>query len=418
MKSFHVIAFTHHSVGIEQIGRYHISQERMDESTVQNINNVVDEFLFLSTCNRVEFWIRSENELDTTFLKTLLSKVYPDWSDSELTESTNLALVYSHFEAVNHVFRVSGSLESLVIGEREILTQIREAGNVSKKLELSGDFIRILMKKTIETGKRVFTETDISLRPVSVVNLAYQKLMDVHVADGSLGLNSRILVVGSGRTNQALTRRMKKHGFNNFTVFNRSEANAKLLAEELSDSSANGHSLKELSSYNKGFDVLIACTASEKTIIDRSVLKSLLNGEKSTSKVVVDLAIPREISDDLVDEFNLKFIGVESLKEIAAENLAYRKKSLTQCELIIAEQLEDFVQKHKVRQVELAMRKVPQQVKEIRKRAMEDVFAEEVNKLDAESKEVLDKVVSFLEKKYMSAPMLMAKEILIKEDVK
>ena len=107
----------------------------------------------------------------------------------------------------------------MVVGEREIITQFRKAYELCHQIGTTGDFIRLLVKATIEAAKRIYTETGVSRNPVSVVSLAYRKLRDLNVRKAA-----RFLVVGAGQTNVNLCTFLKKHGFERFTVFNGSES--------------------------------------------------------------------------------------------------------------------------------------------------------------------------------------------------
>ncbi len=409
MKYFHAVTYTHNSVGIDQVGAFHIAPENLEKRLSPLKNSLVEEILFLSTCNRVEMWFRTEEELTSECLNQMISLIYPDWTSDQVNKAEQQALVYSHLEAVDHVFRVAGSLDSLVIGEREILSQIKDAYQNCKKAALTGDFIRILMRKTIETAKQVFTETLIANRPVSIVNLAYRKLIEQGIST-----ESGILVVGAGKTNKAMLLKLKKAGYHRFYIFNRTLKKAENLVKEVG---GEAYALDTLEGFKPSFDALITCTGSEEVIITPKIYASL-NPEQPANKTIIDLAVPADTHPDIVKEESVEFIGVESLRGLAAKNLELRKGELHRCEAIIKENLQDFENIHKVRQVELAMRKVPEQVKAIRRRAVEEVFAQEIEELDQDSKDVLDKVVSYLEKKYMSTPMLLAKEILLKEEKK
>ncbi|UTW63855.1 glutamyl-tRNA reductase [bacterium SCSIO 12741] len=409
MKYFHAVTYTHSSVGIEQVGAFHIAPENLQNRLQSLLGSRVEELLFLSTCNRVEMWFRTEEELTADFLNEMLAEIYPDWSQEQVDKAEKQALVYSHLEAVDHVFRVAGSLDSLVVGEREIISQIKDAYQNCKEAGLTGDFIRILMRKTIETAKQVFTETLIANRPVSIVNLAYRRLIEQGIST-----ESGIVVVGAGKTNKAMLLKLKKAGYTNFYIFNRTLSRAENLVREIG---GQAFALSELKDFQSPFDALITCTGSEEVIITPEIYASL-NPEQPANKTIIDLAVPADTHSDIVKEESVEFIGVESLKDLAAKNLELRKGELHRCEAIVKENLDDFVNIHKVRQVELAMRKVPEQVKDIRRRAVEEVFAREIDELDQNSRETLDKVVSYLEKKYMSTPMLLAKEILLKEEKK
>src|SRR5690606_13467102 len=141
--------------------------------------------------------------------------------------------------------------------------------------------------------------------------------------------------------------------------------------------------------------------------------QSLLNGE-TDKKVIVDLAIPNDIHPDVLRHHPVHYIEVSGLQAIASKNLQERYDELAHAEQIIANNICEFLPILKQRRVELAMREVPEKVKEIRSFALNEVFAAEVNALDANSRQVLEKVIDYMEKKYIKVPMVMAKDILVK----
>jgi glutamyl-tRNA reductase len=409
LELLHAIALTHHNIGVDQLGEFHISEEFQASRLTPLKSLGIDELIFLTTCNRVELLIRSNKELSKDFLTKIFQCIYPKLGYDKLDLAVNNASTFSNIEAVLHWFRVSSSLDSLVIGEREILGQMRNAYNLCKSYNLNGDFMRILMKKTIETGKLIYTETEIANNPVSVVNLAYKKL------EALTNLKkSKILVIGAGKTNTALIRKMKKHGATDFTIFNRTLSKAQTLAENFG---GKAFDLKDLGSSEIEFNVLITCTGSDSHIIDHLTYEKIKINIKEPT-VVVDLAIPNDVSKKTRENYPIRYISVDGLRDVAAKNMEKRRAHLSQCEEIIATQVSNFAVLYKTRQVEIAMRKVPEQVKEIRRKAVEEIFAKDIEALDSDSKEVLDKVVLYLEKKYISTPMLMAKEILLKENIR
>jgi glutamyl-tRNA reductase len=184
---------------------------------------------------------------------------------------------------------------------------------------------------------------------------------------------------------------------------------AERLAKEL-----NGRAfpLSELRHYKEGFDILITCTGSTEPVITSSIYASLLNGETS-KKIVVDLAIPNDVSEEVLAENAIHYIEVSGLQAIANKNLQERYNELIHAERIIESNVAEFLPILKQRKVEIAMRQVPERVKEIKSFALNTVFANELNSLDASSREVLEKVINYMEKKYISGPMVLAKEILI-----
>src|SRR5665213_2590900 len=145
-------------------------------------------------------------------------------------------------------------------------------------------------------------------------------------------------------------------------------------------------------------------------ILTNPLYHSLLNGDTS-SKTIVDLAVPNDTHPDVIGKFPVNYIEVRSLNEVAKKNIQERCEELVHAENIIAENISAFLLELKQRQVELAMRKVPEKIKEIRNTALNSVFADELQGMDQQSRDVLEKVINYMEKKYISVPMVMAKDI-------
>lgn len=409
LERFKVIAFTHKNTDINDIGKFHIdASELSGRLDFLKKATGVDELLYLSTCNRVEFMLSTNNPIDSFFLKNFFNAFNTNWTDEEINWSISNAQVFEGENALRHLFSVASSIDSLVVGEREIITQVRNAYEQCNELGLTGDLIRLAIKRTIEVGKEVYTETNIARNPVSVVSLAYRKLRALNVK-----LDSRFLIIGSGITNTNMAKYLKKHKFANFTVFNRTLANAEKLANELN---GKAFPLTALSDYNEGFDVIVTCTGAAESIITPEIYKTLV-GNDTSKKVVIDLAIPNDLDAEILNNYDVNLIAVNNLQEVAKENLQAREKELEACKAIIENNIEEFKQIVKARKVELAMSEVPKKVKEIREVAINEVFAKEISAMDAESKEVLDKVLQYMEKKYISVPMKMAKEILSKSNI-
>lgn len=408
MQRIKIIAFTHKTTDLNNIGKLHIQEDAI-QSRLEHLKlqTGLEELFYLSTCNRVEFLISSDQKTDSQFLKKFFTAFDTTWTNTEINWAIENAQVFESDKALRHLFNVASSIDSLVVGEREIITQVRNSYEKCKALNLTGDLIRLLIKKTIETAKDVYTHTNIAKNPVSVVSLAYRKLRALNVKQ-----DARFLIIGSGVTNSTMAKYLKKHQFSNFTVFNRTLANAQKLATEL-----NGRAfpLSELKNYTEGFDIIVTCTGAAESIITPELYKNLVSNDKA-KKIVIDLAIPNDLDPEILNNYDVNLIAVNNLQEVAKENLLAREKELEACTIIIEKNIEEFKQILKTRKVELAMSEVPKKVKEIRETANE-VFAKELQGLNTESKEVLDKMLSYMEKKYISVPMKMAKEILTKSNM-
>lgn len=407
MRSFKVVAITHKNFDLSDLGKFHIDELNQKELLTQiKIDLELDELMYLSTCNRVEFFIKSEFDLDFKFFRRFFQYFVSDCDDDLAYRYITKTDVFHGILAVEHVLKVASSIESMVVGEREIITQVRNAFERCRKNGLTGDFIRLLIRHTVETAKRVYTETNISTRPVSIVSLSFHGLKQLQMP-----LDSRVVFVGAGMTNRNMIRFITKHGFENIKIYNRTKENAEKLANEYK---GTGHALTELENLKDGFDILISCTGSEGAVVNADLYDKILNGE-TDRKVIIDLAIPNDIDADVVAHNKVEYICVDKLREISNRNLKERAKEIASVEEIISEALEGFIDLHREREVEIAMREVPEMVKSIKNKAMTNVFANELNEIDDNSREVLEKVIDYMEKKYMSMPMIMAKEIMIKK---
>lgn len=392
---------------ISDIGRYHLEDNIRDARLSELRTNLgLEELMYLSTCNRVEFIFCTEHPVNDLFLARFFRCFRPEWNATEIGQAMNQATLLEGETAVRHLFEVAASLDSLVVGEREIITQVRNAYETSNRAGLTGDTIRLAIKKTIETAKAVYTETHIARNPVSVVSLAYRRLRELNAP-----LDARLLFIGAGVTNTAMARYLEKHGFRNFTVFNRTLANAEKLAGPLE---GKAFALNALDGYRGGFDIMITCTGAEETIITKEIYKSLIGNDRSR-KIVIDLAVPNDLDPALLEEYDINLIAVNNLQEVAVENLKEREKELVACNAIIERSLESFRTEYRTRLIERAMSEVPRKVKEIRDNAVNSVFAREIGQLDEPSKELLDRVMAYFEKKYISVPMKMAKDILLED---
>ena len=409
LSSFHIIAFTHRNMNVSEVGKLHIEADhQQNRLTTLKEKSGLRELMFLSTCNRVEYLFCTPESITEEFMTAFFQNLYPDFDREHINRLINSAQLSSGPAAVEHILQVASSIDSMIVGEREIITQVRNAFEQSKKMGLTGDFIRLVMRHTVETAKRVYTETSIATKPVSVVALAYHTLRDMKI-----GLDARILIVGAGMTNTNMGKFLRKHGYKNFAVFNRTFSKAESLAGDLN---GKAYPLSALTTYNQGFDIIITCTGAENHIISEDIYRQLLQGEQG-KKVVIDIAIPHDLDKTIVNQFNVTHISVDHLQKISDRNLKERSKEIAHVEDILREAMYEFQRLNRVRKVELAMREVPMLVKDIKSTAVNHVFREELENLNANSREVLEKIMEYMEKKYMSVPMKMAKEILLKQEI-
>lgn len=406
MEYLKIIAFTHKQIDLKALGKLVICEHTLDDR-LRNIQSELNikEIFYVGTCNRVEFVFTSSNELNKAFISRFLHVLDMGLPEEYMEQFIANVSVYEKVEAFNHLLRTSCSLESLVVGEKEILAQVRKAYEACRVAGFTGDYMRMIMNRVVKTAKEVYTHTNISKNPVSIVSLAYRKLRDLNMC-----ANSRLLIIGAGETNKNIAQYLKKHKYSNFSVFNRTIEKAEALAKDLNGTACP---LSALADYRDGFDVIITCTGATEPILTEEIYIKLLNGD-TAKKVIVDLAVPNDTAPEVVKNFPMHFIEVESLKEIARKNIQERYDELINAEHIIDENIKEFESVLRQRKIEIAMSDVPKKIKEIKHTAINGVFADEINTLDDNSRAVLERVMDYMEKKCITIPMVMAKEILVK----
>jgi glutamyl-tRNA reductase len=405
LKSLKVIAFTHKNIELKDLGKFVICNETL-EDRLSNLRSKfsIPEIFYVGTCNRVEFVFHIEQDVTNAFVMDFVRALNFCIPDDKLEDFSSRIAVYEDVEALNHLLRISCSLESLVVGEKEILAQVRKAYDSCREAGFTGDYLRLVMNLVVKTAKEVYTHTNISRKPISVVSLAYRKLRDLKLCS-----NARILIIGAGETNRNISKYLQKHKYSNFAIFNRTLSKAQEMAADLN---GEAFALEDLKNYSKGFDVIITCTSASEPIITNEVYQLLLNGE-TDKKTIVDLAVPNDTATEVLENNQVHYIEVSSLQEVANQNIQERYQELIHAERIIEQNIQDFKPMLRQRRVEIAMRQVPEKIKEIKKTALDSVFADELQGLDPNSREVLEKVISYMEKKYISVPMIIAKDILV-----
>ena len=410
LDNYKIITLTHRRIDLRHIKDY-VVQTAEGQSVDGRLLEIkhqfgLQELMYVATCNRVMYLFYVEDlHLDEVFADRFMQAVNPRLSNKQLDKLTEVAYLLEGTEAIEHLLEVSASIDSLVIGERQILGQIREAFQASLEAGLSGDSIRLLVQHAIRAAKKVYSHTRIGAKPVSIVSLGIHRMLRSHLPP-----KPRILLVGAGATNQLVAKFLEKNHFQHITVFNRTLEKARQLAASFK---GQAHSLEELDSYDKGFDCMIVCTGAVEPIITQARYQRLLAGE-TTPKVILDLAIPHNVAEEVVATNEVHYIEVEGLRHLAKENLAFREREVTQARELLDEFLIEFPLLFKQRQLEIAMRQVPEAIKAIRSHAVNEVFRKEVEELDDHSRQLVERMLAYMEKKCIGIPMKAAREAIIR----
>ena len=397
----HIVSLNHRNAPIERIGKLHVPEDRQEEFLTRLKDKLeVQGIAYLTTCNRVEFILVDEAYFCMGRLQQLFQCFDPD--ATELRSLMGTAMVMHGEEAARHLLRVSAGLESMVLGEREILTQMRSALEKSRQWKLAGDQLRITERIAVETAKQVFTETDIAKRSVSVNALGWKAFLEQ-----DLKPDAPVLLIGAGQTNANIARFLEKRGHSAVRILNRTQAKAEALAAPRGWEWGSLEALSE--SLSSGPAAIFICTGSDRTLLGAQEATLLPDGPC----FVLDLSVPSGLDASFRNRPDTTVIGVEELKPIADQNVAGRRTAMGDCQRIIESGMSELTSRLQQREVELALRELPQLLAAVRNTALGEVFADELADLDGETRNLVDRIVNYLEKKYVSVPMKLAREAVL-----
>ncbi|QPW26589.1 glutamyl-tRNA reductase [Edwardsiella ictaluri] len=287
----------------------------------------------LSTCNRTELYLSVEQRAD-------LRQQIVDWlcSYHQLTPEEVSDSLYWHQdnEAVSHLMRVASGLDSLVLGEPQILGQVKKAFSESQREQaLSADLER-LFQKTFSVAKRVRTETEIGTSAVSVAFAACTLARQIFESLARLN----VLLVGAGETIELVARHLHQHQVQHMMIANRTRERAQSLADEVG---AEVIPLADIDARLADADIVISSTASPLPIIGKGMVERALKARRNRPMLLVDIAVPRDIEPEVGDLANAYLYSVDDLHAIIRGNMAQRQEAAVQAEHIVQQECANFM---------------------------------------------------------------------------
>lgn len=289
----------------------------------------VGEAVILSTCNRVEIYAATPLEPARAVieLREFLTTVhnYRDPLDNEL-----YALHEPH--SLHHLFKVAAGLDSMVLGETEILGQLKVAYDLALKHGHTGARLNKAFQRAFNVAKHIRTETNIQRGSISVASVAVELAEKIFSA-----LKERhVMVIGAGDTSEKTARALLSRGAQSIIVANRSHERAQALAAEL------GGRAVRFDDWGKEFeriDIVISSTAAPHFILDRAKLEPLMKQRRNRPLLLIDIAVPRDIDPDVNNLENVYLYNVDDLQSIADDYLKQRRDEIVLCEAIITEKV-------------------------------------------------------------------------------
>ncbi len=323
-----VIGLSHHSAPVTVRERFAFAEARIP-ATLQLLrdSNLASEAVILSTCNRVELYAVTPLEPRAAFaaLREFLVNCH-EYRDPLTDELYELAEPHS----IEHLFKVASGLDSMVLGETEILGQLKKAYELSFQHRHCGSRLNKAFQKAFNVAKHIRTETNIQRGSVSIGSVAVELAEKIFAS-----LNDRqVMVIGAGDTSEKTARALLSRGAHSILVSNRSHDRAEELARELGGRAV--HFDDWASEFGK-IDIVISSTSAPHYVLDRAKLEPLMKLRKNRPLLLIDIAVPRDIEPEVNFLENVYLYNIDDLQAIADDYLKQRKNEIARCEAIIQE---------------------------------------------------------------------------------
>jgi len=396
------VGVNHNSAPVELLERLSIPEERLPKGLHQlGTYEHVLEGTVLSTCNRIEVYavvtkFHGGAQDVRNFLAEFCHVAPEDFSDRLYT--------YHDDAAIRHLFRVAAGVDSMVIGESEILGQVRRAFQAAVEEGASQRVLGAAFRKALRVGKRARTETAIGRNPVSISSAAVE--LARRAFDGKTLSGKKVAIVGAGKMGRLAAQALATAGATDVTVLNRTEERAEEVALRFD---AVPRKLEELPQVMIDSDIVITSTTSPATIIDRSMIEGVVETRSADAPLfIVDIAVPRDVEPSVQDVAGVVLRDIDDLRGVVEASIGSRLSEVSRVEEIISEEVRAFVEWQRSSEIAPTAAALVSWAEAIRTDELAGFPAAD---LTQEQRAALDKLTQRIVAKLLHTPLDKAKEL-------
>ena len=342
---FHCWGISHKSTSLEVREKFAFNKEKIDE-IIANLKSLTpfDNGIFLSTCNRTEFY---------SFCKRTDIKVFDQYLENLTGKNINLRkndqYLFSNNDAFKHLLRVMTGIDSMIVGEPDIFGQVKKSFQNSKEFLYLGSELEIVFNRAINLSKDIRSETELSKNPLSIASLVESKILELE--------KKPILIIGGGDVGRALIKRLNERNYQ-LKLFNRSE---------ITIENIKSNPLKELDSNISDFQIIVIAASADSPLFDLNNL--------SDDAVIFDLAIPRNISEEQKNSMGISILTLDEISEMVKANLKGREEAVKLAEDLITTNADSEFSKLKNRKnINNVQKKFHQEQSQIKDNAVENAL--------------------------------------------
>jgi glutamyl-tRNA reductase len=354
-----------------------------------------NEAVILTTCNRVELYVVADTAMRETINAT--KHFLAEYHQIPLTFFDANLYIHHGTGAVRHLFRVTSSLDSMVLGEAQILGQVKDAYELAKEAGTTGLILNAMFQRSFTVAKEIRSTTDIGKRAVSVssvaVELAQKIFGDLH--------DRSVMIIGAGEMSEHTLRHLIDAGATSVIVSNRNYDRAVNLAGTFQGRAVR---FDECFDQMVNVDIVISSTGAPRFIIHKEKMLPVMRLRKHRPIFLIDIAVPRDIDPQVNTLDNIYLYNIDNLQQVVNNNLAQRQQELAKCETIIDKELQQFIQWHHSLAVTPIIKKINAKLENIRQRELQKTL-NQLADLSPEQKEKIAYLTQRIANQFLNSPL-------------
>lgn len=401
-----VVGLNHNSAPVEVRERLAVSPDKMGQALWRfRTHPEVCECVLVSTCNRTEAYAALADTAEPESIVRELAAL----GQASVDELDSHLYTYDDAMAVRHLFRVAGGVDSMILGEPQVLGQVRKAYEMALASGATGGVLNRLFELALQTGKRVQTETDINRGAFSVGSAAVELARSIF---GDLG-GRRVLLLGAGKMSEAVAARLKDSGASSVIIANRTRERAEAIAAQIGGRAVR---YEDFETEMTVADIVIASTGAPHFIIRREPFEAIMAARRMRPLFLIDIAVPRDI-DPAISEIDCAFLyDIDDLNGIVDRTADHRRKAIEHAERIVDEQAREFMHWHRSRSAVPVIRGIRERLGRMAEEEI-DRYSSRLSRLDESDQQTVRDLVRSLVNKITHHPITHIKDYASGDEV-
>jgi len=403
-----VVGINYRTAPVEIREKFTFNSEEASEALkiLKNMNSIL-ECSLVATCNRTEFYC-IVNQIHCG--KQNIIMFLQDYFGIDRTEFKSYLYAYSCEDAVKHIFKVACGLDSMVLGETQILGQIRDTYDAALAESTIGTIMKQLLPQAVSVGKRCHTETDIGKNAVSISYAAIELGKKIF---GQLD-DKHVLIIGAGKMSELTAKHLSSSGVKKVYVVNRTFLRAQELADKFNGIAVDWSDLEECLA---DVDIVVSSTGATDYVINKKMMQSVMVKRRNRPIFMIDIAVPRDL-DPAINEVDGVFLyDIDELEGVVEANKKLRAQEVAQIEAIIQEEMELFESWLNTLEVIPLIKALKQKTDDIYEKTMESLY-NKLPDLSEREKKIIRKHTKSIINQILKNPIMLAKEVAGDKDAK